>query len=116
MQPVFDGPVLSDEPQECFRVGLQAGQTGDRELDLNARRTHDRALARDAANLLGAGPIQPRRNLGQGFDGSRFEAAMAFVMRRGGLQVCLARYRLLRGKQGPRRRRGWLVLGRAGCL
>lgn len=104
MQPVLNRPVLAAERQQPLRIRSQTGQTGNRQHDFNRRFAFNRAFPRDAANLLNARPGKPRRKVCQRFDASHFDAAVAFVMRRGGLQVLTARHGLLRGKQARRTR------------
>ena len=102
MQSVFDGPMLARETQQLFCIGAQPRQTRDRQYDFHGRFFVDCPRARDSANLLNARPGQPRWDFRQRFEGSCFKPAVAFVMRRGALQIVPARYFLLRGKQAFR--------------
>ena len=114
MQPVFNGPVRAGYGEELCGVGAQAGQAGNRQYDFDGGLPLERTRAGETADLFGTGPMQPRWNLGQGFDGSRFQAAMTLILRRGRLLICLPRHCFPRGKQAHRMRRAALVSSQVG--
>ena len=100
VQPVFDGPVVSDELEQALRRGPVGRQAGDEIDDLDALPAPDPASTLDAGDLGEAGPGEIGNDLLADGDAAGFDAAMALVDRLGKAQI---RWRPVTG--GKRRRR-----------
>jgi hypothetical protein len=77
--------MLSGEFKQLLGVGVQTGQTGDGQYDFKGSFAVEGTLTGEAANLLRTRPGKTGGKLGQGFDGARLKATVAFILRRGRL-------------------------------
>jgi hypothetical protein len=99
VQPVLDGPVVSDELEQLLRRGLIGRQTGDEIGDLDTFPALDPASARDPGDLGQARPGEIGNDLPAHRDAAGFDTAMALVERLGKAQIRRVRHR---GEASPK--------------